>query len=48
MTQAVNPGGWCGVVNASQVARDEAARTAGADRRCTITAKAPARIIELL
>src|SRR5690606_9592116 len=44
MMQTADPGGWRGVVNASQLARDnaeaigrcaEAARTAGADQRCT-------------
>lgn len=52
MMQAADPGGWRGVVDASQLARDnakaigrcsEAARTAGADQQCTITVKAPAR-----
>jgi len=50
MMQAADPGGWRGVVDASQLARDnaeaisqcaEAARAAGADQRCTITVKAP-------
>lgn len=50
MMQTADPGGWRGVVDASQLARDnaeaisqcaEAARAAGADQRCTITVKAP-------
>ncbi|MEZ5805838.1 MAG: DUF6118 family protein [Rhizobiaceae bacterium] len=52
MMQAADPEGWRGVVDSSQLVRDnaeaigqcaEAARTAGADQRCTITVKAPAR-----
>ncbi|MBS7708145.1 DUF6118 family protein [Chelatococcus asaccharovorans] len=52
MMQTADPGGWRGVVNASQLARDnaeaigqcaEAARTAGADQRCTIIVSASAR-----
>lgn len=52
MMQMADPGGWRGVVNASQLARDnaeaigqcaEAARTEGADQRCTITVAGPAQ-----
>jgi len=52
MMRAADPEGWRGVVDSSQLARDnaeaigqctEAARTAGADQRCTITVKAPAQ-----
>ena len=52
MMQTADPGGWRGVVDASQLARDnaeaigrcaEAARTAGEDQRCAITVKALAR-----
>lgn len=52
MMQSADPGGWRGVVNASQLARDnaeaigrcaEAARTAGADQRCVITVRKPVR-----
>lgn len=52
MMQTADPGGWRGVVDASQLVRDnaeaigrcaEAARTAGEDQRCTITVKAPAQ-----
>lgn len=51
MMQTADPGRWRGVADAWQLARDnseaisqcaEAARTAGADQRCTITVKAPA------
>ena len=51
MMQTADPGRWRGVVDAWQLARDnaeaighcvEAARTAGADQQCTITVKAPA------
>ena len=50
MMQTADPGGWRGVADSWQLARDnaeaigqcaEAARTAGADQRCTITVKAP-------
>ena len=50
MMQTADPAGWRGVVDSSQLVRDnaeaigqcaEAARTAGADQRCTITVKAP-------
>jgi Family of unknown function (DUF6118) len=52
MMQTADPGGWRGVVNAPQLARDnaeaigrcaEAARTASADQRCAITVKARAQ-----
>src|SRR5690606_14679505 len=52
MMRAADPESWGGVVNASQLARDnaeaigrcaEAARTAGEDQRCTITVPAPAQ-----
>ncbi|ODT74350.1 MAG: hypothetical protein ABS76_37215 [Pelagibacterium sp. SCN 64-44] len=52
MMQTADPGGWNGVVDASQLVRDnaeaigrcaEAARTAGQNQECTITVKAPAR-----
>lgn len=52
MMQTADPGGWRGVVDASQLARDnaeaigrcvEAACSAGADQQCTITVKAPAQ-----
>ena len=52
MMQTADPAGWRGVVDAWQLARDnaeaigpcaEAARTAGADQRCMITMKAPAQ-----
>ena len=52
MMGSADPGGWRSVVDASQLARDnaeaidrcaETARTAGEDQRCTITVKAPAR-----
>lgn len=51
MMRADDPEGWRGVVDSSQLARDnaeaigqcvETARTASADQRCTITVKAPA------
>lgn len=51
MMQMADPGGWRGVADSWQLVRDnaeaisqcaEAARTAGADQRCTITVKAPA------
>ncbi len=50
MMQTADPVGWRGVVDSSQLVRDnaeaigqcaEAARTAGADQRCAITVKAP-------
>ncbi len=50
MMQTADPGGWRGVADSWQFVRDnaeaisqcaEAARTAGADQRCTITVKAP-------
>lgn len=49
MMRTADPGGWRGVADSWQLARDnaeaigqcvEAARTAGADQRCTITVKA--------
>lgn len=52
MMQAADSGGWRGVVDASQLVRDnakaigrcvEAARTTGADQRCTVVLKAPRR-----
>lgn len=52
MMQAANLEGWRGVVDSSQLVRDnaeaigrcaEAARTAGEDQRCTITVKASTR-----
>lgn len=52
MMRMEDPAGWRGVVDASQFVRDnaeairqcaEAARAAGADQRCTITVKVPAR-----
>jgi hypothetical protein len=52
MMRTADSEGWRGVVNASQLARDnaeaigqcaEAARTAGADQRCTITVSALAQ-----
>ena len=50
MMQIADPGRWRGLLDAWQLARDnaeaigqcaEAARTAGADQQCTITVKAP-------
>lgn len=52
MMRTEDPEGWRGMVAASQLVRDnaealgqcaEAARTAGADRQCTVTVKAPAQ-----
>ena len=52
MMREADPGSWRGVVDSSQLVRvnaeaisqcAEAARTAGADQRCTITVKAPAQ-----
>lgn len=52
MMQAADPGGWRGVVDASQLVRDnaeaigrctEAARSADENQQCTITVKAAAR-----
>lgn len=52
MMQTADPGGWRGVVDSSQLVRDnaeaiaqciEATRTAGADQQCTITVKASVR-----
>ncbi|MBE0705365.1 MAG: hypothetical protein IH582_19770, partial [Afipia sp.] len=50
MMRMADPRSWRGVADSSQLVRDnaeaigqcaEAARTAGADQRCTITVKAP-------
>jgi hypothetical protein len=52
MMRTADPEGWRGVVDASQLVREnaeaigrcaEAARTDGADQQCTITVKAPAQ-----
>ncbi|MEO4001725.1 DUF6118 family protein [Mesorhizobium sp. CAU 1732] len=52
MMRTVDPEGWRGVVDSSQLVRDnaepigqcvEAARTAGQDQRCTMIVNAPAR-----
>ena len=50
MMRKADPGSWHGVVDSSQLVRDnaealgqcaEAARTVGTDERCTFTVKAP-------